>query len=321
MKIRFSYFLVAILLSLGVLTVGKLAGERLRGIAARFLSTPMNFNDPVIEENRFLKKALKEIADGEREVPVSVEGKVSAKVIYRPVTDWLSSFWVDLGSENGGGLIGVNSPVLYRGALLGIIDQVGAKQSRVLLVTDPKLRVAVRVARGDAKRFLISHHIDHLIHLLEQEPPPFHFLRTLDDLKDHYLPEGDRWLLAKGELRGSLQGGIALKGLGFNLETGDRQGPARDLRTGVPYDDPTSKPIPLIQLYDLLVTSGLDGLFPEGLDVALVTSIAPLDEGDVAYNLEAEPLFGPLEEISAVDILPPLPFDSRDLSPLVKKIR
>ncbi len=323
MKNRLPLILTLVLVGIAVLTIGKLGGEKLRYGSVRVLSNVWVFSERLLkgelyraeelyQENRLLKKALKEIADGETEA-TAFDQKIMARVIYRPYTEWLSSFWIDLGKENGVGLIDVNSPILYRGALLGIVDYVGNKQSRVLLITDPKLRPAVRVARGDPNRFLVAHQIDQLMRLLDE---PNEMLQVL---KRDFLPEGERFLLAKGELQGSVEphSGIVLKGVGFNFETSDKEGPARDLRTGIPYDRPTEKGLSLIQVDDLLVTSGLDGLFPEGLDVALVTYVQPLKEGDVAYEILAEPLFGAVEEIREVQVLPPEPFDSTDLPPFV----
>jgi len=322
MKNRLPLLIAIVFVGIAVLTLGKVGGEKFRFgavqvfsniwvLSDRFLRGELSRAEELYQENRFLKKALKEIADGEVEAS-SFEQKTAAQVIYRPYTQWLSSFWIDLGKENGGNLIGLNSPVLYRGALLGIVDFVGVRQSRVLLITDPKLKPAVRIARGDPKRFMIANQIKQLSKLLD-EP------LALQNLKTEVLPEGDRFLLAKGELQGAIDplSGTLLKGVGFNLETQDLYGPARDLRSGIPYDKNNENAIPLIQVDDLLVTSGLDGLFPEGLDVALVTYVQNLEDGDVAYEIFAEPLFGAAEEIREVQVLPPQPFDSSDLPPFI----
>lgn len=108
-------------------------------------------------------------------------------------------------------------------------------------------------------------------------------------------------LLAKGEVHGSglplwRREGTLLQGIGFNYDFPDEEGPARDLRTLI------------VQAGDLLVTSGLDGLFPPGLRVAYVSSVQPLREGDYFYELDASPTAGDLDSLSLVSVLPPVGF-------------
>lgn len=112
--------------------------------------------------------------------------------------------------------------------------------------------------------------------------------------------------LAKGELHGAGKplwrtNGELLKGIGFNYDFADEKGPAMDLRT----DD-------IIKVNDLLVTTGMDGVFPPGFSVARVTKLYPLKEGDYFYEIEALPTAGQLQDISLVFILAPLGYDSLD---------
>ena len=89
-----------------------------------------------------------------------------------------------------------------------------------------------------------------------------------------------------------------LKGIGFNCDVKDVEVPARDLRDGA-----------VLQVGDLLVTSGLDGVFPPGLQVARVSTVSPLKEGAYAYELEAEPTAGNIHDLTGVSVLPPLRAD------------
>lgn len=121
---------------------------------------------------------------------------------------------------------------------------------------------------------------------------------------------GEEEYLAKGELHGSSapfwrSRGISLKGIGFNFDYPDEEGPSRDLKNGRPTGN-SAGAIPLLKEGDLLVTSGLDGVFPQGLLVATVSSIAPLKEGSYAYEIEARPLASNLNDLQAVFILPSL---------------
>lgn len=106
--------------------------------------------------------------------------------------------------------------------------------------------------------------------------------------------------LAKGYLHGSAEPlwrsrGSTLVGVGFNFDFADEKGKEMDLRTPA-----------LISVGDELLTTGLDGMFPEGLTVARVTKIQKLREGDYFYSLEATPSAGPMEELSIVFVIPPV---------------
>jgi len=95
--------------------------------------------------------------------------------------------------------------------------------------------------------------------------------------------------LARGELRGA-NGPIwrsretLLRGEGFNDEGGQ----------------------PTVKIGDVLVTTGMDGVFPAGLRVALVSHVYPLKEGAVSYELEAKPIAGSFNTVSFVTVLPAL---------------
>lgn len=113
------------------------------------------------------------------------------------------------------------------------------------------------------------------------------------------VKRGNR-LLAKGELNGFLkpafrQSGSYLKGSGFNYDFPDDEGGAIDLREDI------------VKPGDLLVTTGFDGLFPKGLNIAEVTKVYPLKEGDFYYNLEAKTLLGSFNSLEYLQVIPPLP--------------
>ncbi len=197
----------------------------------------------------------------------------AVRVIFRPLNHWTSSLWVDAGEERneqlGRKVICKNSPVLLGNAIVGVVDYVGRKGSQIRLITDPSLNPSVRIKRGS-------------------------------------------WLLAKGELRGEstpmLRGrSQRLMGIGFHYDFADEEGPARDLRSGKPLDkDSTLPALPLVQPKDTLVTTGMDGLFPKGLNVGIVERLFPLKEGDCAYDLEALPAAGNLNALTVLFILPPV---------------
>jgi rod shape-determining protein MreC len=208
---------------------------------------------------------------------------IPAEVIFRSPSTWNSSLWVNVGWENNKSrekdIIVKNSPVVVGTSVVGVVDYVGAKQSRIRLITDSGLRPSVRVKRV----------VDHTVRLL-----------------------------AKGELHGSSQPmwraeAQVLHGIGFNYDFPDLEGPARDLRTGKPLSPGAKSPsLPIIKMDDLLVTTGLDGVFPAGLNVASITRIKPLKEGDYYFEIEAKPSVENLFGLSFVFILPPVGFDPFD---------
>ncbi len=199
---------------------------------------------------------------------------IPAKVIYRDPGSWGSSLWIEAGEEDNQRLgfcaIARNSPVVQGASLVGVVDYVGSKQSRVRLITDSALSLAVRVMR-------------------EGKEPLY---------------------LAKGELHGNGSSPWrvrqpCLKGVGFNYDYADAQGCARELRTGRPLSG-ADKGIPLIGEGDLLITSGLDGVFPFGIFVATVAKVEPLQEGSVSYAIDALPSASLLNDLKTVFVLPSL---------------
>ncbi|MEI8365871.1 MAG: rod shape-determining protein MreC [Parachlamydiaceae bacterium] len=208
---------------------------------------------------------------------------VPAQIIFRSQSSWGSSFWINVGTATNDMLgihtIAKNSPVLVGTAVVGVIDYVGKKQARVRLITDSELTPAVRVARPDSE-------------------------------------EGNNTLyLAKGEIHGSGKQlwrtqRSELTGSGFNYDFPDEQGPARDLITGKPIGASSeSAPTAIVQEGDLLVTTGLDGVFPPNLPIAKVTKVHPLKEGDYYYELEAVPVADHLDDLSLVFVIPPVGYD------------
>ncbi len=198
---------------------------------------------------------------------------IPARVIFRPINAWNSSLWIDKGTKDNLALkrtvIAKNSPVVIGASVVGVVDFVGETQSRVRLITDSNLNLSVRIKRGN-------------------------------------------WMLAKGELIGKSESisrshKIILKGVGFNYDFSDKEGPARDLRTGRPFEKNSSFPeMPLVQVDDELITTGMDGVFPPHLKVGKVHKIAPLKEGDYAYDLEAESILKDLNSLMLVFVLPPI---------------
>lgn len=209
---------------------------------------------------------------------------IPAQVIFRSPLTWSSSLWLNVGMANnqtlGSVVVAKNSPVVVGTSLVGVVDYVGMHQCRVRLITDSGLTPSVRATREDPQ-------------------------------KEHAILS-----LAKGELHGSSKPlwrtyGNILKGIGFNYDFADESGSARDLRSGLPLQG-KEPAISILKVGDLLVTTGMDGVFPAGLHVAVVTKIDLLKEGDYYYELEAKPTAGNLHELSIAFVMPPVGYDVND---------
>lgn len=255
-----------------------------------------------------------------------------ARVIFRNPSSWNSSCWLNVGHHHnqklGKHIIAKNSPVVVGYSLVGVIDFVGAHQSRVRLITDSGLTPSVRAVRGEPKQRQLSTQLNMVMDALMDQDTLFasaeEKIKTIDQLEElekKLQAHPSSLYLAKGVLTGSSQPawrrqGLVLKGTGFNCDFADSVSPIRDLITGaaVGGKDDTHA---ILKEKDLLITTGMDGVFPAGLHVAEVIKIYPLKEGDYFYELEALPVAGELDDLSLVYILPPVGYDPEEEPPLM----
>ncbi|KAN0027354.1 hypothetical protein ACTFIV_006936 [Dictyostelium citrinum] len=242
---------------------------------------------------------------------------ITARVIFRESSAWKSSVWINVGQETNQKLstplISHNSPVVLGTTVVGIIDYVGKTRSRVRLVTDPAVMASIRVIRGNDQRKIILQEVRQaLTHLAlcenQDSPTPSHpfieqFLSSFSEV-DHTT------YLAKGELKGSYLSkmktrGTLLKGTGFNYDFPDKEGAARELRSGkVKSGD--EEGICLIQAGDVIITTGMDGLFPAGLNIGVVKEVSALQEGQSFYEAKITSSIPDFDQISFVTVLPSL---------------
>ena len=270
------------------------------------------------EKKEFVKRRQEQLLDSlKRQME-----NISAKVVYREPAFWSSLFWIDVGQKDndalGYELIAYNSPVVIGSVVVGVIDYVGKKQSRVRLITDASVSASVRIIRGSEQNRLLLDQLNLLIDQLKFREDLFfspeeltNTLNILCHLHDNLKTSVHDRYLAKGELHGSSaplwrSRQQKLKGVGFNYDYEDEEGPARDLRTGEPLNKQDALPEILLKEGDLLVTTGMDGVFPEGFHVAIVETVKPLEEGAISYDLEAKSLIENFDEIHKVSVLAPL---------------
>lgn len=241
---------------------------------------------------------------------------IIGKVIFRETASWSSSFWINLGEKTnqalGKKLIAKNSPVVVGTSVLGIVEYVGQHRSRVRLITDSSIAPSVRILRGSEQTKVIADQTRKLLVMLEsytgisKDHP---IKKELNQVLQNLHPDKENFYLAKGEMRGIREPlfrsrHALLQGVGFNYDFEDEEGPSRDLRSGRPVNQ--TEEVALVKKGDVLVTTGMDGIFPAGLRVGQVTQVHPLREGASAYELDALPLIENFDNISFVAVLPPL---------------
>ena len=251
---------------------------------------------------------------------------VPARVIYRDPGSWSSSFWVNVGEETNRVLkrcvIQKNSPVVLGRSLVGTVDYVGKRQSRIRLITDVALKPSVRALRGHPQNKVLLEHLEPVLRQLSVRADlqlagseRRALISALEKLREKVSEDKEGLYLAKGILQGAgtplwRSFNHTLRGIGFNYDCADKEGPARELATGKPVDeDGMQNALPLLKVNDLLVTTGMDGVFPAGLRVAEVTKIYPLREGAYTYEIEATPVIGNLDTLQTVFIIPPLGYE------------
>lgn len=271
----------------------------------------------------FFKRRSQELAS---RLQLQVQS-VQACVVFREPSAWSSALWIDVGERQnrslGKKIVAKNSPVLFGNSIIGVIEYVGEARSRVRLITDEKLKASVRAVRGREQNCYLLEHVDAVRFALERREDLFvsrdeagAVLNLLSRLSARLGMESEDRHLAKGEIFGSSAPlwrarMPILKGMGFNYDFADEEGPARDLRTGEPYGFRRKEQIPLLRAGDILVTTGLDGVFPAGFRVAMVSKVQMLKEGASSYEIEAVATAGNLDEISRVVVLPSIQMEEK----------
>lgn len=241
---------------------------------------------------------------------------ISAEVIRRDVGGWNSTLWINVGSalneKLGQPIVSVGSPVLKGPFLVGVIEQVERNRSRVRLLTDGSLVPSVRVARGGTNNREFKALVKQVYNQAVVRGEEKETLQSLTNLLQSLQEEKEEHFFAKGELAGSVSpfcrvNSEVLKGIGFNYDFGDEESGPLELRSGKEIEKLSDQSYTsLIEVGDLLVTTGMDGIFPRDLPVAHVTDVAPLKEGSPSYDIKAKLCAGNLETLLDLSVLPPL---------------
>lgn len=227
------------------------------------------------------------------------------KVIHRSPNSWGSSLWISLGSKDNARVeqpvVQKHSPVMAGPYLVGLIEEVEEERSRVRLISDSGLVIAVRAIRGkpaDEELLKRAKAFKEQIAIRDGISNKEVFLHLLSSLEQE-LQEERSYYLAKGELYGKSSPiwdleNPTLHGSGFQYEFPDADGEFSAIQEE------------LIRTGDLLVTSGLDGIFPSGLMVASVSKIEPMNQERYYYSIEAKPCAPTMNELQYLFVLPPI---------------
>jgi cell shape-determining protein MreC len=256
--------------------------------------------DRIEAENYLIREQLKEVQEilfleqeGFFASLANEKGVVHAKVVYRDPHIWGSFLWVNKGSKANHKMnkeiIQKNSPVLMGNKLVGIVEEVLPSRSKIRLITDEALRIAVCSYRGKSQDREIESSLLLLEQLVEHEDPLFAAMQSYRKSRSEMKESG---YITRGEIFGASlplwkTHQMFLKGRGFHS-----------------VENPYKHDPQLFCLGDLLFTSGMDGLFPEGLFVGTIHSISPLTEGAYHYQIEAMPALANLRDVTYVTILP-----------------
>lgn len=221
---------------------------------------------------------------------------ILGRVIYRDYSYWGSSCWVNVGKEHG---VKKNSPVVVRKFLIGLIDYVGEKQSRVRLITDVGMKPSVVAVRGGIHAWVALEQLFSLISRIEnlsdqKLEEKYASIKLLKQAASHIHVDEENTFQLRGVLYG--RGGALWQPHASSLH-GDLFGfiKGKNLMPG-----------------DILITTGLDGIFPPGLLVAEITKILPETEGACCLRIEADSLAKNCSLESAFLILPPMEFNPND---------
>lgn len=220
-----------------------------------------------------------------------------AHVICRDPALWSSFLWIDVGLEAneqlGKEVVAKNSPVVSGSCLVGIVEQVERKRALVRLITDEQLISSVRVVPKGETSLRISvaaSLLSRALLMCRSEMPALEQTRRLQkEMETISIPLQKNEPTILGELRGA-------KSPLWRGKTTSLQGN---------YFHTSALDSLQIEEGALLVTSGLDGLFPEGLLVGKVTSLEKQREGVPAISLVAEVAAGDLSALRVVHVLPP----------------
>lgn len=292
--------------------------------SVELLKSQIDLQNHLIEKYVLLNKSKKDqpnLEKKQREILHLIDQytkATNARIIFRDISSWSSSFWIDVGEKKnqilGRVVISKNSPVIAGNSIVGIVEYVDQYRSRVRLITDPRLTPSIRVARGDESKIVLFSQIQKLLQLiefLEKDEEVSFIQKNLLNLRHKIELKNENLYLAKGELKGSKKllwetKQPIFQGIGFNYDFEDPEGGPRDLRSGnLEQEQSLDKNFPLIRKNDILITTGMDGIFPAGLYAGRVKYVYPLKEGSSSYDIDVDSFIEDFNDLSWVTVLPP----------------
>lgn len=256
------------------------------------------------EKIRLLEERILSMEEAKQSPPLFSEilssyfqSPIMGRVIFRDPAHWGSSCWINIGKRQG---VKKNSPVVCGKVVVGLVDFVGEAQSRVRFITDVGIKPSVMAVRGEIQTWVVKDQLRTLARNVANLPASafadsdkqeaLHLLQALED-----------------SLSLSEQNDFALRGIVCGR--GDPiWKPEASILSGSDFGFVDGK---TIEVGDVLVTTGLDGVFPPGLLVATVNEVLPKSEGSCSLKIKAQSL---APDCSTVDflVLPPMDFNPND---------
>ncbi|MBQ8498867.1 rod shape-determining protein MreC [Chlamydia sp.] len=256
------------------------------------------------ERIRLLEERIYSLEETQEKPPLFSEilssyfrSPIIGRVIFRDPAHWGSSCWINIGKEHG---VKKNSPVVCGKVVVGLVDFVGEAQSRVRLITDVGIKPSVIAIRGEIQTWVVKDQLRTLARNVTNLPASAFTdsdkrkaLQVLQQLESSLLLSGHNDFALRGIVCG--RGDPIWK-------------PEASVLNGSDFGFVNGK---TVEVGDILVTTGLDGVFPPGLLVATVSEVLPKSEGACSLNIKAQSL---APDCSTADflVLHPMDFNPND---------
>ncbi len=217
---------------------------------------------------------------------------VVARVILREPSSWSSTIWINVGEKDNHSfpIVQKGSPVLIGKAVIGVIDEVEKKRSKVKLISDPSLAISIKTA-AYAPAPWIADKLFSLKQWIQALPSPLLQQELLEQLEamektifSYPSPPSSPEVL--GYTAGSY---ISIQGSISNLLQGNFFLSSVSSSPAIP---------------SLILTSGLDGIFPEGLEVGILHSFPSEQKKEYSQPFIAVAAVENLHKLTYVTILP-----------------
>lgn len=229
---------------------------------------------------------------------------IEAPIIRKSLTEYAAFIFIGKGrfDDPHSNTLKVDSPVVYGNTLIGVVEEIEDRISKVRLLTDARMVVPSRAIRGGRSLSHVQAKARGLYSLLDEDSP------LGEEILAFLRRDGcDETVHAKGCIQG---GGLPflgrrvpyLQATNFSGFYRDEDSSSRDIY-GKEYTLKKTPSLAILAKGDIIVTTGEEGVFPPGLAIGIVSS-CPTTKDGVTLDAHVAPLIS-LQEISGVTIISP----------------